>query len=220
LNKAEHGFAESSEELLARCKCGDDSALEALFRRHERPVYGLLYRMLGNPDDAEEALADVFVKIWRSATSFRGDARFTTWLYQVAANTARDRLRSRRGTSNLSFEEIVKNEEAFAAIGQIEENPEKAALHAVEWGIVAAAMYTLSDEDRLLVTLHHLQELSCEEISKITGLSVNNLKVKLFRARRKLRQACTEMEKDRQKNELREDTTETSGLQTQPTNCG
>lgn len=213
---AEHRFSESSEELLGRCVRGDQIALEGLFRRHERPVYGLLYRMLGNHDDAEEALADVFVKVWRSAATFRGGARFTTWLYHIAANTARDRLRARAEKACLSFDEIAGNEEAFAGTA---ESPEKATLKAAEWAVVAAALQRLSDDDRLLITLHHLQELSCEDISEITGIPVNNLKVKLFRARRKLRQACLETDKEVRGNELRANTTEAAGLQPPATEC-
>jgi RNA polymerase sigma-70 factor, ECF subfamily len=213
---AEHRFSESSEELLARCRYGDHGALEALYRRHERPVYSLLYRMLGNHDDAEEAIADVFVKVWRSAASFRGQARFTTWLYHVTANTARDRLRTRRGCSDVSFEEITGNEEAFAAQGRVAESPEKAAIRASESAKIVAALNGLSEEDRLLVSLHHLQDLGCEEISRITGIAVSNLKVKLFRARQKLRHVLSEME---EAHELRTDTTEAAGLQPQPTEC-
>jgi len=212
---AEHRFSESSEELLARCKTGDHGALEALYRRHERPVYSLLYRMLGNHDDAEEAIADVFVKVWRSAASFRGQARFTTWLYHIAANTARDRLRSCRGVE-VSFEEIVGNEEAFAAAGRQAESPEKTAIRASETARVMAVLGTLQDDDRLLLTLHHLQDLSCEEISQITGIAVSNLKVKLFRARRKLRQALSETENV---YGLRKNTTDAAGFQPQPTEC-
>ncbi len=212
LNTFGHRFSENNEELLELCKNGDQNALEALYRRHERPIYSLLYRMLGNHDDAEEAIADVFVKVWRSAASFRGDARFTTWLYHIAANTARDRLRSKKGQANISFEEIVKNEEAFEANGKIAENPEKAALKAAEWAATADALLHLNEEDRLLVILYHIKELSYEEISEITGISPNNLKVKLFRARQKLRQALDEMDNGCEKNDLRRNTNETDGL--------
>jgi len=219
LSQSEHRFSESNEELLAQCKRGDQSALEVLFRRHERPVYSLLYRMLGNHDDTEESLADVFVKVWRSAGSFRGDARFTTWLYHIAANTARDKLRSRRGNVEMSFEDMARDEEAFAATGRTAESPENVLLRAEDSARLSAAIRTLSDEDRLLITLHHLQEFSCDEISEITGISVSNLKVKLFRARRKLREACSDMESGWQDNELRPDTTEAAGFQPRPTEC-
>jgi RNA polymerase sigma-70 factor (ECF subfamily) len=219
LSQAEHGFPESNEELLAQCKRGDQSALEVLFRRHERPVYSLLYRMIGNHDDTEEALADVFVKVWRSAGSFRGDARFTTWLYHIAANTAKDRLRSRRGSLEMSFEDMTRDEEAFAATASAEEDPERAVLRAENSAKLSAAIRALSEEDRLLITLHHMQELSCDEMAEITGISVNNLKVKLFRARRKLREACSDMENGWQENELRANTTEAAGFEPRPTEC-
>jgi len=219
LNAGEYGFSESNEELLARCKRADQNALEMLFRRHERPVYSLLYRMLSNHDDAEEALADVFVKVWRSAASFRGQAKFTTWLYHIAVNTARDRLRSRRGGMEVSFETLARDEEQIADVTRAGENPERVVLRAEEWARISAALSALSDEDRILIVLHHLRELGYDEISDITGIPVNNLKVKLFRARRRLCQACADMEKECRENELRTDTTEAAGFQPQSTEC-
>ena len=79
----DHDFSVSNEELLEMCKRQDHEALRVLFKRHERPVYGLLLRMLSNHDDAEEALADVFVKVWRGAAKFKGDSKFTTWLFRI-----------------------------------------------------------------------------------------------------------------------------------------
>src|SRR5208283_4224378 len=100
----------SNEELLELCKRQDQEALGVLFRRHERPVYNLLYRMLSNHEDAEEALAEVFVKVWRAAASFKGEAKFTTWLFRIASNTARDYLRSRKSRPEVSVEEVVVDE--------------------------------------------------------------------------------------------------------------
>ena len=105
-----YDFSMSNEELLELCKRQDQDALRVLFRRHERPVYSLLYRMLSNHEDAEEALAAVFIKVWRGATGFKGDAKFTTWLFKIASNTARDTLRSRRLRQEVSIEDVVINE--------------------------------------------------------------------------------------------------------------
>ena len=126
-----YDFSVSSEELLEQCKRQDQEALRLLLKRHERPVYSLLYRMLSNHEDTEEALAEVFVKVWRGAAFFKGDAKFTTWLYRIASNTARDFLRSRKSRQEVSIEDVVINEfEICERSGTDMGNPEKRAMEA------------------------------------------------------------------------------------------
>jgi RNA polymerase sigma-70 factor (ECF subfamily) len=205
----------SNEELLAGCARGDQESLRVLFGRHERPVYSLLYRMLGNHDDAEEALADVFVKVWRSASSFRGDASFTTWLYRIASNTARDVLRSRKSRPEVSLEDMVLNEaELLEHTGSDFEDPEEAVLRAAGNAVLAAAMARLSDEDRLLVALYHLQDRTYEEIAEIMKQPTANLKVKLFRARQRLKKHCQAIEDEQEDDRgLRDSAAEPGGIQ-------
>jgi len=212
-----HDLSVGNEELLARCAEGDQEALRALFMRHERPVYGLLYRMLSSREDAEEALADVFVKVWRSASRFRGDAAFTTWLYRITANTARDMLRSRRARLEMRLEDLVSSEAELLkkASGDFED-PEDALLKASDNAVIAAGMARLSEEDRLLITLYHLQDLSYEEIGQITGLSPSHLKVKVFRARQRLKSHCRKIEEEGNDG-LRNSAAESSGIQPRAT---
>lgn len=209
IGTADYDFSVSNEELLDLCKRQDQEALRVLLRRHERPVYSMLFRMLSNHEDAEEALADVFVKVWRNATGFKGDSKFTTWLYKIAANTARDRLRTRMVRREVSVEESVITESETTGKA---DDPEKLAIDSDQVSRIAAAMKELNDEDRLLVSLYHFQDLNYYEIEEITGISSGNLKVKLFRARERLRKLCAETEKDGGTNELRTDKAESSGL--------
>ncbi len=175
----------SNEELLYRCRQNDEAALGELLRRHERPVYGLLYRMLGSHEDAEEGLAEVFVKVWKAAAGFKGTAKFTTWLYRIAGNTARDMLRARKARPEIAIEDGILVETDLIGTSSID--PEKAAILADELDRINMAMQKLSQEDRLLVSLYHMQECSLEEMAEITGINRANLKVKLFRARQRLR---------------------------------
>ncbi len=208
-----YDFSVSNEELLELCKQQDQEALRLLLRRHERPVYSLLYRMLSNHEDTEEALAEVFVKVWRGAAFFKGDAKFTTWLYRIASNTARDFLRSRRSRHEVSMEGTAINEiELREQSGADTGDPEKRAIEAEGRARILRAMNELSDDDRLLISLYHFREFDYESISKITGTSPNNLKVKLFRARQRLRKVCAALEEG-DKYELRTHTTESAGLQ-------
>ena len=214
MNEAhDHDFSESNEELLERCIRQDQEALRVLFRRHERPVYNLLYRMLSSHEDAEEVLAEVFVKVWRAAAGFKGDSKFTTWLYRIASNTARDCLRSRQVRQEVSIEDVIVDEaELSGRAGSSYGNPERSAIEAEDKARILKAMAGLSDEDRLLVTLYHLQECDYDEITEITGIPPCNLKVKLFRARQRLRKLCAGEEAGNL-DEMRTDTTQSSGLQ-------
>lgn len=214
MDRAEaYDFSVSNEELLDLCKRQDQEALRVLLKRHERPVYSLLFRMLSNHEDAEEALAEVFVKVWRGAAFFKGDAKFTTWLYRIASNTAKDCLRSRKSRQEVSIEDVIINEfEAAERSGADLGDPAKRAIEAEGRANILRAMQELSDDDRLLISLYHFQERDYDEIAKITGTSPNNLKVKLFRARQRLRKLCAVLEEG-DDNELRKSTTESSGLQ-------
>lgn len=205
-----YDFGESNEELLCRCSKNDEAALRELLRRHERPVYSLLYRMLGSHEDSEEALADVFVKVWKSAAGFRGSSKFTTWLYKIAGNTARDVLRSRKARPEVAIEDDILTETDL--IDNNVADPETSVIVGDEVARIEAAMQRLSEEDRLLVDLYHMQECSIEEIAGITGIKHSSLKVKLFRARQKLRDHLVNLDRET-KNELRSDTTESIGLQ-------
>lgn len=183
----------SSEELLRRCKENDETALRELFRRYERPVYGMLYRMLGRHEDAEEAVSDVFVKLWKAAAGFRGDAKFTTWLYRIAGNTARDFLRSRKARPEFPVDDEILSEMDLSD-GSSVVDPETSVVSKEELERIERAMLRLSPEDRQLVTLFHIRELGLDEIASITGQKRNNLKVKLFRARQRLRAHLSDMD--------------------------
>ena len=211
---AENDLAISNEELLDLCVGQDQEALRLLLRRHERSVYSLLYRMLNNPEDAEEALAEVFVKVWRGAAGFKRDAKFTTWLFRIASNTARDFLRSRKSRPEVSIDDTVLAETNMGlSLCSNTPDPEKSAIAADDRAQLTRAMWNLSDEDRLLIELYHIQERDYDEIEQITGIPASNLKVKLFRARQRLKKLCAEQERSDISDEMRRSTAESSGLQ-------
>jgi len=180
--------AASDETLMARCARGDQSAFQALYARHHRMVYNLAFRMLGNHADAEEVLPDVFVKVWQKAGDFRGQSRVSTWLYRVTSNMAMDRLRAARVGKEVFYEDLSLAEKEMPDRSAEAETPEEALLRQEDQRALNQAMGRLAPEDRLLVTLYHLQGCSYSEIEEITGVSPVNIKSKLFRARRRLRE--------------------------------
>ncbi|MGQ9696824.1 MAG: RNA polymerase sigma factor [Armatimonadota bacterium] len=198
-------------ELLARCRAGEQSALRELYDRHHRRVFNIAYRMLGDPEDAEELVPEVFLKIWRNCRSFKGKCRFTTWLYQITANWAVDRLRAKRIRRSTSLEDMSQPEAAAAFREPEHESPERAYLRTEEVQELHNAIQQLSHEERLLVTLYHLQGFSYQEIQDITGIKTANIKSKLFRARQRLRQRLLAYRQERP-NELQTGTGEAGGL--------
>ena len=200
----------SNEELLCRCGRGDQTALSELFRRHERPVYSVLLRMLDSHEDTEEALAEVFVKIWRSADRFKGESKFTTWMYRIAGNTAFDILRSRKNRREITIDDAVLSEVDFGNGFTVD--PEEVMIRSHELSEIDKAIQMLSAEDRLIVTLYHIREYSLEEVAEIIGQNKANLKVKLFRARQKLRGFLGNLEGATKKDEMQPGTTKSVGL--------
>jgi RNA polymerase sigma factor (sigma-70 family) len=202
----------TDDVLLRRCAQGDEGAFQVLYERHNRMLYNLLFRILGNHADAEEVLPDVFVKAWLKAADFRGHSRVSTWLYRIAANMATDRLRSGRIGKEVFWEELPPHERAMPDVHGHIESPEHAALRREDEALLAQAIGRLAQEDRLLVTLYHLQECTYAEIEEITGISAANIKSKLFRARRRLRTHMTSLQKGDAPDDVQASSSTPTGL--------
>lgn len=176
----------SDEDLLRRCAGGDASALEELVRRYQSQVFGLLYRLTGSYEDAEEATLEVFTRVWRTAPTFQYRARVATWLYRIAVNLARD-LHSRKKAR--PQEPMPTEEEAPAYLSV--ESAEEQALDVVASEETACqlreALDALAPADRELIVLYYLEDRDYDEIRAITGLSYTVLKTRLARARQRLR---------------------------------
>lgn len=170
--------------LVRRCAQRDPAALREIVQRYQRPLSRFLQQILGSPEDAEEALQDVFLRAWQQADGFQAQARVSTWLYRIATYAARDILRRRSAQ---------RRTPPLAADVAVVPNAETQALHGLEQreraGQLHAALLTLRPEDRLLVALYYGEEMGYEEIREITGCSSPVLKMRLLRARRRLRAA-------------------------------
>jgi RNA polymerase sigma-70 factor (ECF subfamily) len=210
----------SDEVLVQRCGRGDEAAFQALYERHNRMIYNLVFRMLGNHADAEEVTPDVFVKVWLKAEDFRGQSRVSTWMYRIAANMSLDHLRSARSGKEVFWEDLAPAEREMPDIRDPAETPEDTAIRHEDQRALADAMARLSPEDRLFLSLYHLQGCSYLEIEQITGVSPVNIKSRLFRARRRLRDVMVVLEKGDAPDDLQRNLSTTDGLRTAATVCG
>lgn len=143
----------------------------ALMARHERRVYNLAYRMLGNVEDARDATQEAFLSCFRRLSTFRGDAAFSTWLHRVAVNACYDALRRRRDTTSLD----ERPAEPAPA-------PDHAAQAAAALD-VQRALLAVPPDFRIVLIMHEIQDLPLEEIGVVLGIPVGTVKSRLHRGR-------------------------------------
>ena len=160
---------------------GDTNAFTVLVDRYKDLVFTLALRMVKNREEAEEVSQDTFIKVYKSLNRFKGDSKFSTWIYRVAYNTCLDRLKkNKRQEYTVAIDEQTEHQVKTLEniLGALEEKEKQLA--------IKKCLEMLPSEDSFILTLYYFEELSLDEISKITGLKPNNVKVKLFRSRKKL----------------------------------
>lgn len=175
--------------LVRRVQSGDMGAFETLVRRHDRRVYRTLIGVLGGPEDAEDALQNVFLKVYSHIGGFRGDARFSTWLTRIAINEGLMRLRSRRPTESLEEAGEPAVEVVSRDLRPWEEDPESACSRGETRALVERELARLPAPYRLAVMLRDIEQLSTEEAAAAMSVPVPTLKTRLFRGRLMLRDA-------------------------------
>ena len=152
-----------------------------MVQKYNTLVFTLALRMIKNREDAEEVAQDVFVKAYQALTSFKGDSKFSTWLYRITYNTCLDMLsRKRRQPSTCDLEQLphVDLQELENALDKMEANEKEKQ--------IKRAINLLPEDEAFLITLYYFDEQSIKEAAKITGLSESNIKIKLYRARKRL----------------------------------
>ncbi len=174
------------QDLVARWQKGDDAAFEELMVRHERRVYRLLYRMMGNREDAEDLTQETFLSLHRYGHRFRAEARFSTFVYRVAANAALNRRRS-LGRSRARVEKLKHRQAAGDDLPSSPRDPEDSTLGAELSGQVREALNQLSPSLRLPVVLYDIEGLAYGEIAKVLKIAEGTVKSRIHRARLALR---------------------------------
>jgi RNA polymerase sigma-70 factor (ECF subfamily) len=165
-------------ELIERCRRHEPGAFDELVERTHRRVYTLAVRLVGDRYEAEDVAQDAYLRVHRSLRGFRGDARFETWLYRIVANAAMNHLRSRR-----KFGEPAAEPELLTRTGA-ETGPGDTPPHDE----VADALAILPVGQRAVVVLKDVYGFTCEEIGEKMGVSTGAVKVRLHRARRRLKE--------------------------------
>lgn len=166
---------EQEQKIINLAKSGDSAAFSILVNKYSSLVFTFAYRILENREDAEEAAQDAFLKAWKYLNGYKGDSKFSTWLCSITRNTALTKLERRK--KKIQPEELNKH----YILQTNNEDDDKNE-------ILSKAIQQLSVEDAQLITLFYQSEQSIADIAKIMNLEVGNVKVKLHRARLKLKE--------------------------------
>jgi RNA polymerase sigma-70 factor (ECF subfamily) len=174
----------SDEELVEACQAGEASAFVVLVARWEDRIRGAAYRFLGSEEEARDVAQEAFLKAYRALGGFKREARFSSWLYQIATNLCRDRLRRRRTRGTVSLE-------ALEETGPVIMDPRPGAdewLQQLDIGrVVRRAVEALPEEQRVVVILKEYQELTFLEIAQALDVPLSTVKTRLYRGLGQLR---------------------------------
>jgi RNA polymerase sigma-70 factor (ECF subfamily) len=190
----------SDEELVARSRGGDLDSFNQLVLRWERPIYALAYRVIGREEDARDVAQETFLRAFRALGGFKGQAKFSSWLYRITLNLCRDWIRRERRTPIVQAPEGMDLIElAGEAVGteSIDELVSRKELGRA----VARAMALLPDEQRTAIILKEYHGLTFQEIADLLDCPLSTVKTRLYQGltvlRRQLRQADAESERVR-----------------------
>jgi len=175
-------MTETNDQLyIEKILKGDVNAFSFLVDNYKNMVFSLAFKMTKSREEAEEVSQDTFIKAYKNLSKFKGDSKFSTWLYRIAYHTSLDAIKKNKNTTNtydineVTFNQIKAVEHILEGI----ERKERAELMEV-------CLQKMADEERSIIWMFYYDELSLKEIIEVTGLQEANIKVKLHRARKKL----------------------------------
>jgi RNA polymerase sigma-70 factor (ECF subfamily) len=172
--------------LIRDAKKGDVNAYNRLVLHYQQAVYNVAYRIMGEPQSAEDATQEAFVSAYRALNRFRGGS-FKSWLMRIATNACYDELRRRKRRPQSSLDELTQDYESFSFLRSPAQGPEaqQQVLELME--AVEECLQTLPDEQRITAVLGDVEGYDYKEIAEITNVSLGTVKSRLSRARSKLR---------------------------------
>lgn len=175
---------ELEKKLIKKCKAGDIDAFEQLIGGHQKRVYNIALRIMGNEEDAKDMAQEALLRAYRSIGGFKEQSAFSTWMYRIVTNVCLDEIRRRKNENVTVIENISETEggEALNASSK-EDTPEKQYERLEQRQIIEAAIKELNEEYRSVIVLRDIQGFSYEEISVILQCSSGTVKSRINRAR-------------------------------------
>ena len=187
----------NDEALMSRVKAGDNDALAVLVRRYEQPLFNYACKMLGNRSDAEDVFQETFLRVHLHGNRFWGNAPFRPWLYRIATNLCKDRLRYRKRRPEVPVTSLRRDEDWSDPVAQwaaTSPRPDEAALARERGEIMERALANLSVKHRAVFLMAHQEGLSYAEIAKALWIPVGTVKSRMNKAVNQLLVAMEAME--------------------------
>ena len=169
----------TDEELVSRSRGGDADSFNQLILRWERPIYALAYRVIGREEDARDVVQETFLRAYRALPGFKGQAKFSSWLYRIALNLCRDWIRRQRRAPVMQMPEGVDPVD-LAAEAEPAESIEDLVARKELGAIVEEAMTLLPEEQRTAIILKEYHGLTFQEIADLQGCPLSTVKTRLY----------------------------------------
>ncbi len=180
--------ADADRVLVARAQTGDTAAFDQLVVKYSPRLYGTIYHMTSNKEDANDLMQDVFAKAYRSLSRFRGKSSFYTWIYAIGTNMTLNFLKKRKRRAAWSLDDIdsgIQNDDAMVDIAHAANPRHQSDVNELQKKL-NEAMQSLSDDHRAVVTMFDIQGIPHAEISKILKVSEGTVRSRLFYAHKQL----------------------------------
>jgi RNA polymerase sigma-70 factor (ECF subfamily) len=169
----------TDDELVARSIGGDAESFNELILRWERPIYALAYRVIGREEDARDVCQETFLRAFRALPGFKGEAKFSSWLYRIALNLCRDWIRRQRRAPVVQMPEGVEPTELAAERGPVESIEELVGRRQLS-SVVEEAMALLPEEQRTAIILKEYHGMTFQEIADMQGCPLSTVKTRLY----------------------------------------
>ena len=169
----------TDEELVARSKGGDADSFNQLILRWERPIYALAYRVIGREEDARDVCQETFLRAFRALPGFKGEAKFSSWVYRIALNLCRDWMRRQRRAPTVQMPEGVDPIEMASERGPVESIETLVERRELS-GVVEEAMALLPEEQRTAIILKEYHGMTFQEIADLQGCPLSTVKTRLY----------------------------------------
>jgi RNA polymerase sigma-70 factor (ECF subfamily) len=174
------------EALIQKAKNGDVTSYNRLVLHYQQVVFNVAYRIMGEPQSAEDATQEAFISAYKALNRFRGGS-FKSWLMRITTNACYDELRRRKRRPQSSLDELTEDNESFAFLRSPGEGPEAQQLSLELMEAIEHCLQTLPDDQRITAVLGDVEEYDYKEIAEITRVSLGTVKSRMSRARAKLR---------------------------------
>jgi RNA polymerase sigma-70 factor, ECF subfamily len=184
-------------QMVTASKNGDQDAFSLLVQRYQRRVFNLVFRMLQDYEEASEVTQEAFLAAWQGLPAFRGEARFSTWLYRISYNCALKQLETRK--RDKALQTALQAEQTFEG-----DDPKNALLEMLDnQEMVQEQLSQLPPKYRIVLILRHLQDMTYEEMAEVLTMPVGTIKTHLFRARNLLKERLQNFEYGRKQKGTR-----------------